>query len=533
MEKIVSALKELQKINEAYNIPTENIAKLQADISEAKVCTPVIGKFSSGKSALVNTILGYSRKILREDITPETAIPAEIVYSDAGDSITILKNDGTCTPVAVNAYRNYEADAKTVKSARISLKNSSLEEIPDVMLVDMPGFESGFEIHNKAIDNYLPQSLAYIVTFPADDMIVRSSVGNILKELCLHDMPLCVAITKCDKKNDEFEATFKNLQDSLKRFVGDRKIRYCFTSSHEGDAEELEKFLKEIQEESQTILSKKFVAAVLGLVENTENYLKMTLNSSQLSESELVEKEDKLKAQQDSLSTKFSQEQTNFDAEVKASIEEIKGDLLRTLDGETETLVAMAVNNQELKDHLNNLVRNTVTISVKERLIPRIEKYLKRVTSTINAEAMGDVHISFNYDPDELNTGIVSSVVAITAGTLLGGPVLGLILHFIAKYINGKKVEEAKQRFRMTLKSEVYPKIMEDVGQTIDFEITKQVKMVNTSIENELKNQQGILEKALADIRGKVNDEKTKKDNLRQNITSDLEKLNAIKATLE
>ena len=194
----------------------EGICKLQAEISEAKVCTPMIGRFSSGKSALVNTILGHRSKILRKDIAPEIAVPAEIVYTDTEDLATVIENDGTCRAMSIEDYR---------------------EEIPDVMLVDMPGFESGYEVHNKAIDHNLPQSLAYIVAFPADDMIVRSSVGNILKELCLHDMPLCVVITKYDKKNDEFDVTFANMKESLKRFVGDREIRYCRTSSFTGDAD--------------------------------------------------------------------------------------------------------------------------------------------------------------------------------------------------------------------------------------------------------------------------------------------------------
>ena len=94
MERVMGALEELKSINAAYGIDTAGISRLQAEMSEARVCTPIIGKFSSGKSALVNTILGYSRKILKEDITPETAIPAEIVYTDSEDVITIIRNDG-------------------------------------------------------------------------------------------------------------------------------------------------------------------------------------------------------------------------------------------------------------------------------------------------------------------------------------------------------------------------------------------------------------------------------------------------------
>ena len=94
MEKVISALEEIKNINIEYGISTDEISKLQAEISEAKVCTPIIGKFSSGKSALVNTLLGYSKKILKEDITPETAVPAEIVYTDTEDMVTIVKKDG-------------------------------------------------------------------------------------------------------------------------------------------------------------------------------------------------------------------------------------------------------------------------------------------------------------------------------------------------------------------------------------------------------------------------------------------------------
>ena len=218
-DTIITTLTELSKINDAYGIENDGIKRLQAEILNAKVCTPVIGKFSTGKSSLINTLLGYSRKLLREDITPETAIPAEIMYTDAEDEVAIVKNDGTFTIMETEDYRTYEADASTVKKAQIKLKNRFLEVIPDVMLVDMPGFESGFEIHNRAIDDYLPHSLAYIVTFSADDMIVRSSVGNILKELHLNAMPLCVVITKYDKRNDEFEETFSKMKESLKRFV--------------------------------------------------------------------------------------------------------------------------------------------------------------------------------------------------------------------------------------------------------------------------------------------------------------------------
>lgn len=529
MDRVISALDEMKSINNAYGISTEGISRLRGEISEAKVCTPIIGKFSSGKSALVNTVLGYSRKILREDITPETAIPAEIVYTDAEDMVTIVRNDGAYKALSIDDYRRYEADANTVKSARIQLRNSFLEKIPDVMLVDMPGFESGYEIHNKAIDNYLPQSLAYIVAFPADDMIVRSSVGNILKELCLHDMPLCVVITKYDKRNDDFEATFEKMKESLKRFVGDREIRYCRTSSFTGDAEELEGFLIEIQEKSKDILAGKYKKLVMPIVDNTENYLITTLKGSQLSESELGEKEEKLQKQLSLLDSKFSKEQQDFDMEIAECVEEIKSDVQNALEAEESTLVTMALNNQRIDDHLNSVVRNAVTVSVKKKFIPKMEKYLKKVAQTINSESIGDVHISFTFDSDKLNKGMTGSIVAVVAGVLLGTPVLGAVVGIFMKLLGDKKREEAKESIRQKLRTEVFPQVLKEVGNGIEMTITKQIKLVNTSIEEELTNQRTTLEKAMSDLRQQMNDEKTKKENLAIDIRADLERIEGIK----
>lgn len=535
MEKVVAALEELRGINSAYRISTEAISKLLAEIDEAKVCTPIIGKFSSGKSALVNTLLGYSTGILREDITPETAIPAEIVYSETEEAVTIIGNDGTCKNIEVEDYKSYEADANTVRSARIQLHNEQfLERIPDVMLVDMPGFESSFEVHNKAIDNYLPQSLAYIVTFPADDMILRSSVGNILKELCLHDMPLCVVITKCDKMNDDFELTLEKLKESLRRFVGEREIKYCMTSSRRGDAAELEGFLETIQDKSQLILAEKYKKRVLAIAESTENYLVASLKSSQMSESELDEQEEKLDKQRHALESKFSTEQEAFNLEISGCVSEIKSDVQHALNGEESTLVAMALNKQNINEHLNTVVRNAVTVSIKKRLIPKIEKYVKHMEKVINAESLEDINVSFAFDAKEADTGMTSTVVSAVAGFLfLNNPIgilIGGIVGLVVKLFgDSKKREEARQRVRAKLQQEVFPQVLREIENGVETAVMKQVKLVNTSIEEEIKNQNDILEKALADVRGRINEEKVNKENLETDIQADLERIGEIK----
>ena len=538
MEKIINALEKLKKINNSYELPIEGIVVLEKDIENARVCTPIIGKFSSGKSALVNTLLGYNKhKMLKEDITPETAVPAEIMYSDIEDTITIIKKDGEEEEISFDAYKKFEADANTVKNTRIQLKNIFLKEIPDVMLVDMPGFESGFEVHNKAIDNYLPQSLAYIITFPADDMIVRSSVGNILKELCLYDMPLCITITKMDKKNDdEFEKTLENLKENLKKYVGDRELNYCSTTSARGDASELKEFLKNIQEKSQIILSNKYKKLVLPLIENTENYLVTTLNGSGLSESELEEKEEKLEKQLSALETKFKEEKQNFEKEITGCIEEIKADAQRALEAEESTLVSMAIDGKNVEDFLNSVIRNAITISVKKNFITKLEKYFNRVAKTINSEPVGDVAVSFSFKTEEIDSGITSGIVAAVAGTILEMPIVGIIVYAVLDLLKNKmmegKRERQKQEARQKIRSELFPQVMMKVGSEVETTVAKQINKVNLSIDKEITNKRETLEKAMSDLKQQINSEKEKKEKLILGIKSDLEVIWEIKRSL-
>ncbi|MCC8151735.1 MAG: dynamin family protein [Lachnospiraceae bacterium] len=537
MDRVYIAIDQIREINAAYGLDNAGLDALENEIDTAKVCTPIIGKFSSGKSALVNALLGYTRGILKEDITPETAVPAEILYTAENDYVTVIKKDGTKKELSLDEYRKFEPDTDTDRCVRIHLNNKQfLGTIPDVMMVDMPGFESGYEVHNRAIDDYLPQSLAYIVTFPADDMIVRSSVGNILRELCLHDMPLCVVITKYDKRNEEdFKDTFEKMKGSLRRFLGERDICYCITSSRERDVEELKNYLQDIQEQSGEILARKYRKLVLSQAERTDQYLRERLEGSRLTESELAEKEERMKGQLSAMDSCFEKERSDFESSVRDCIEEIKNDVRCALESEESTFVAMALNNQSINEQMNQVIRNAVTISVKKRFIPRAEKYMKNLSRFADSPEVGDVCVAFHFDTENLNRSI-APVVAGAAGALAGGLLIGLlaglIAFFASKKNREKKRQEAKAEIRRKLRGEVYPQVLSEVGSNIEKCIWEQAQQVNTSIEEEIRSQRSTLEKAMEDVRSQKEDEQQKKENLETDIKEDLERVADIKADL-
>ena len=84
----------------------------------------------------------------------------------------------------------------------------------------------------------------------------------------------------------------------------------------------------------------------------------------------------------------------------------------------------------------------------------------------------------------------------------------------------------------MKLDSEVYPQVLKEVGNGIEIAITKQIKLINTSIEEEIMTQRKALEKAMEDVHKKMGDEKEKKENLAINIKADLETISCLRSSL-
>ena len=534
MEKIKNSFHILSEMNKDYGLSNETIDKLLKEIDTAKVNIPLIGKFSSGKSALINTILKYNKKLLKEDITPETAVPTEIVYSPNKKTAVIIKNDDTSQKIGIDEYHSFHTDVSTTKYIRLYLQNDRLKLIPDIILVDLPGFESGIEIHNKAIDGYSSKSLAYIITFPADDMNVLNSIGEVLRELCHYNMRLCVVITKFDKHNDSYEESLENLKNTLKKFVGEREIFYCKTSSFNKNSEELEEFLQRMQKMSKTILANKYRNNVLAEANKLKGYFNTTLKSSAMTESELAEQKEKLDKQLINLENEFKAKREEFDLEISECVEQIKSDVQSNLTQMDSTLITMVLNHQDINDRLNTAVRRSVSSSVKNRFVPKVEKYLKEIKNKIGGDTFDGVHVEIGLDLDNVGNEVVLSAVkgvaaflALQIHPVLAALVLG-ICSIIEKFLKSNKREEVKSKIRSQLHSDVYPKVMDAVENGVQSEITKQVTDINRFIQESIDTQRDTLMKAIEDTRKKMEEEKEEKERLVKKITEDLKRIEEI-----
>ena len=81
--------------------------------------------------------------------------------------------------------------------------------------------------------------------------------------------------------------------------------------------------------------------------------------------------------------------------------------------------------------------------------------------------------------------------------------------------------------------SEIFPQIIDQVGNNLDTAIYKQINMIKESIDETLKRQKETLEQAIEDIRKQKLEEDEKKKNFGIDIKNDLERIEEIRNELQ
>ena len=90
IKKLRTKLGQMASMKHKYGLTASSIENYIKDTEHFQVVTPLIGEFSTGKSSLINTLLG--RKLLGEGIEPKTAVPTEICYGSQEQAVIYAKD---------------------------------------------------------------------------------------------------------------------------------------------------------------------------------------------------------------------------------------------------------------------------------------------------------------------------------------------------------------------------------------------------------------------------------------------------------
>lgn len=501
-------------MEEKYGIAEESFRTALATLDQFHVVTPIVGKFSTGKSSLLNALLG--KNYLRTQITPETAIPTELRWGSS-EHVILHRKNGEQDEISLEAFTDTDYRVEDIYSIELILNNPALKAISTVKIVDMPGFDSGIEMHNRAIDDYLPASHAYIIAFDASEPLIAESIVRFLQELKLHDMPVYLVITKADKVTEEQLAeTKERIRSDAAQYLGLTDIALVTTNAkgRDTDVEGLREILQKIETESQAIFEKEACKRIHKEAVRTEQYLTASIKKVDLSPDELTAEEEKCHRELERMKAGIEKEKNAFVRQIDESSMNIGRRVEAALSDASGELERMVMNRMDISAKVNAIVRQTALEGLKEDFEPRLHRYLKKITEVVQIDVTAQIP-ELNADQmnmDAMTKDLIKEVIkrtlpAILAviGAALTAPIVGLAIFVAGVLVElGFLKKQQNDRLRMVrekLHGELIPQIVDKTKTAIHSAITEQVGEVNQMIEDEAKGQIAVQEKALADLR--------------------------------
>ena len=557
MKDFVSAFNQTKVLAEKYGLNSVKSETALAELSDFKVTVPLVGGFSTGKSSLINALLG--EKLLPTNITPETAVPTEIT---AGNNTVILTDkDGNTQKMPLAEFDASVLRADTYSLVRIETDNPFFQKIPMVKLVDMPGFDSGIDVHNQAIDNYMPKSLAYILTVAADEGTLRESIIAFLNELKLYDVPVYVVITKCGKvQPEDVERTAAHLKETVQRFMGVEQVMVACTNARgrETSVNGFADILLQVQSQSEEIRQKYFTSKLLDVCTELEQYLSDRLKRADLSEDQLILDRQKLEHDLENLAKDKKQLNEKLTHQAEECCQAIREKIKSDLSASASTLENMLLQGIDVREKINTIVRYAIVSTMQHKLEPQVRQYVREVEKSVRDFAYDGTKVELDSvtlrTDEEISSGLKNALVPAASALATGilgalattGPLAGVLGSLgaflgpigaavgalagvmITSFIDRSK-REKQEAERKALAAEKVQQIIDSVsteaGAKAETGILSYINEVISRADKQFEEKIDIVKKALKDTMDKIHTNAQEKADEMAMLTADLEKV--------
>jgi hypothetical protein len=529
MEEVKHAIEVVGTLEQKYDLSVDDVNQIKNHFDD-KVYVPLIGRFSAGKSALINTLLGWDEEICKEDIGVATAIPTEVFYGD--EDIACI-----CRPekefISMGEYLQIQSELSTANAEVVKLQfceNETLQKFPSIALVDMPGLDSGYEVHDKAIESYIKNSMACVLVFPADELIIPASMEPILYDLNTYDMSMCAVITKGGRIVGYEEQNKAELRRNLSKYFGDKQIPVFITEKETGELGGLVEYLTELEGQADALGRKYYSNRLKPVFAKVTNYLNGYIKNLDLSMSELEEQQDKLQNEITNLNESVSRELDDFSMQIPKLVDGVAMDVQAALSQRQEELVFDLLHDTDITAEINQIVKNALNASYQTRVQNNIRKHLDKISEVMSLGSAGYASV-MKIDIDQVCGTEISGIgrTAITViGVLLGGPIVGIIAHVVTGLINENsknKRKEAELKMRQQLSSNIFPQIDREIRDKVETDLNHVALEMRKTVEKNVGMQVDALKKSLDEVIAKKQTEDENKEQKRIEIENDIQLL--------
>lgn len=373
-EKFIGILNRINEISISCDIDNKDIKQLLNLVKNMPLKVPIVGDFSSGKSSLLNKFMG--KDILEVNIKPETAVPAELYYSEEEYDIGVDKD-------------NNQIKLDNVKSENIKdylyikryINSDNLKKIEPIILVDMPGFDSPLENHNRAIMSYLDKGIYYVALVPVDSGTITKSMLTQIKNIVNFKKDFSIFITKTDLRS---EINIKEVSEEIKNRLEYIGINKDIAYINQNDIHLFDSMIKELDPER--LFDSVFLDAIKDMCYNKYNSINIKISALKKDKNEndrtIEALEDGLKEIEKRKSDMIKEIETNsYEKEANEVINQVGKELNNNIDSLVN--IALSGGSESLKEEILNIIQSVT--------IEKLGKIVEKLNNDINIQFSNDI----------------------------------------------------------------------------------------------------------------------------------------------
>lgn len=544
---VKNSLPKLVHLYGQYEKSSIELSRIAAEAEKFTIRVPLVGAFSSGKTTLVNALIG--EKLFAVEVNPETALPVELTYAPKTQFIGYTP-DGQTQNLSHEAVRAQQFSSLLPDGwLEARLPAGHLQAISQLTLVDMPGWDSGIDQHSRAIDSYLYRSLAYCLVVSADEGNLRDSLRAFVSELAVRKMPAIVVITKSDKKpQEDVDAVQKQVTLEVTKILGQPPLGIVQISARKNQIQSFVELLLSLQTRVGERYSAAIVTPLLRDMTGLQKRLETLANQENLNEEQLNAQRKVLETEMQQFADRVQMETQSLDAQLGPAASKIIHRIESSLLSQVESLAAQAINGADIKGPIGTTVRLAVSEGIQEEFAPKLQRYFDRIEQDLPEVLSIDTTLDLSggdlekTDSLKINTSgiqqVITSILSLIFTKITGpiGLVVGGIISLFVSLFGGASSKEDPAAKAEGVKNQIINKVIPDVKNQIDLTLRQQLKkQIEEAKEQiiaatELQNQQH--KQTLDQLEEELKKGHEEFEKMRSKYLADLQELETIKTDL-
>lgn len=536
----------VRDIHSRHSLDSSRVDQLTPLIEHFEIRVPLIGAFSCGKSSLLNALLG--ERLLATAVTPETSVPTELRYGPERRLAGRLPDGRHLLLEDVDLRENRLAPLLSGGWVDAQLPNAALAARRELVLVDLPGWDSGVAAHERVIDDYAGRSLAYGVVVGVEEGGLRDSLRRALLELAIAQMPVVLIIAKADKRpSEDVQAVAERLRTDIAALMGREPLAVAITSARKKELGKLELALDTLQAQAGDIFETRIVDAWQRNLQHAAQHLSLLANEDNKDAARLQADIDKLEQDIRTFDTRLKKETEALEAQIGPILGTIRLRVENALGGRIEMLTGRALNGENISDDILGTARLVIIEALRQEFEPAMQRYLDRLVDALPSRF--DFNVDFSLKAETAST--ETSEFRWKALGITLAPLLSKIPHPLAKLVapllpllgalfdsqgdqQRRQLEAARQREQV--RNQIRGALNDAVRQ-IDAQLravlSEQVQKAQAEVVHNIETERDEVNKTLATLATALQQGETETAALRQRAQVDLDRLNALLAELQ